>query len=72
MLIIMEKKVCESITLFINKRFVLNEMFQRNALKFAIFYVPYENPKLLFPFFISHSALALLYQASNYFAPTCQ
>ena len=27
------------ITLFINKRFVLNKMFQRNALKFAIFYV---------------------------------
>ena len=27
------------VTLFINKRFVLNEMFQRNASKFAIFYV---------------------------------
>ena len=26
-------------SLFINKRFVLNEMFQRNASKFAIFYV---------------------------------
>ena len=26
-------------TLFINKRFALNEMFQRNASKFAIFYV---------------------------------
>ena len=26
-------------TLFRNKRFVLNEMFQRNASKFAIFYV---------------------------------
>ena len=25
--------------LFINKRFVLNEMFQQNASKFAIFYV---------------------------------
>ena len=32
--------------------FVLDEMFQRNASKFAIFYI-YENPKLLFPFFIS-------------------
>ena len=31
--------------------FVLDEKFQRNASKFAIFYV-YENPKLLFPFFI--------------------
>ena len=26
-------------SLFINKRFALNEMFQRNASKFAIFYV---------------------------------
>ena len=26
-------------SLFINKRFVLNEMFQRNASKFDIFYV---------------------------------
>ena len=26
-------------TIFINKRFALNEMFQRNASKFAIFYV---------------------------------
>ena len=32
--------------------FVLDEKFQRNASKFAIFYI-YENPKLLFPFFIS-------------------
>ena len=33
--------MCESIgksTLLINKRFALNEMFQRNASKFAIFY----------------------------------
>ena len=30
------------VTLFRNKRFALNEMFQQNALKFAIFYV-YEN-----------------------------
>ena len=28
-------------TLFINKRFALNEMFQRNASKFAIFYAVY-------------------------------
>ena len=27
-----------AITLFRNKRFALNEMFQRNASKFAIFY----------------------------------
>ena len=27
------------VTLFINKRFALNEMFQRSASKFAIFYV---------------------------------
>ena len=35
--------------LFRNKRFVLDEMTQWNASKFAIFYI-YENPKLLFPF----------------------
>ena len=34
---------------YINKRFVLNEMFQRNASKFAIFYV-YENPGSFFRF----------------------
>ena len=28
-----------NMTLFINKRFALNKMFQRNASKFAIFYV---------------------------------
>ena len=33
-------------------RFVLDEKFQQNASKFAILYI-YENPKLLFPFFIS-------------------
>ena len=33
--------------------FVLDEKFQRKASKFAIFYILYENPKLLFPFFIS-------------------
>ena len=32
--------------------FMLDEMFRRNASKFAIFYI-YENPKLLFLFFIS-------------------
>ena len=31
---------------------MLDEKFQRNASKFAIFYI-YENPKLLFPFIIS-------------------
>ena len=35
-----------------NKRFLLDEMTRQNASKFAIFYI-YENPKLLFPFFIS-------------------
>ena len=34
-------------TLFINKRFVLNELFQQNTSKFAIFYV-WENPCNLF------------------------
>ena len=32
--------------------FVLDEKFQQNASKFAIFYI-YENPRLLFLFFIS-------------------
>ena len=36
---------------FINQRCVVKLIVQRNASKFAIFYV-YENPKLLFPFFI--------------------
>ena len=31
---------------------MLDEKFQQNHSKFAIFYI-YENPKLLFPFFIS-------------------
>ena len=35
--------------LFRNKRFALNEMFQQNASKFAIFYV-YENPCSFFRF----------------------
>ena len=36
-------------SLFRNKMFALNEMFQRNASKFAIFYVK-ENPRSFFPF----------------------
>ena len=32
-------ELCVSMTLFINKRFALNERFQHNASKFAIFYV---------------------------------
>ena len=40
----------DSGTLFRNKRFALNEMFQRNASKFAIFYVVYENHVVLFVF----------------------
>ena len=39
-------------SLFRNKRLLLDEMTQRNASKFAIFYI-YENLKLLFLFFIS-------------------
>ena len=39
-------------SLFRKKRFMLDEMTRRNASKFAIFYI-YENPKLLYPFFIS-------------------
>ena len=37
--ILIYRKKLISITLFRNKRFALNEMFQRNASKFAIFYV---------------------------------
>ena len=39
-----------SATLFRKKRFMLDEKFQRNVSKFAIFYI-YENPKLFFLFF---------------------
>ena len=39
-------------TLFRKKRFMLDEKLQRNASKFATF-LRKENPKLLFPFFIS-------------------
>ena len=38
------------ITLFRNKRFVLNEMFQQSASKFAIFYV-YKKTYVVFFFF---------------------
>ena len=40
------------VTLLPISGFVLNEKFQRNASKFAISII-YENPKLLFPFYIS-------------------
>ena len=39
-------------SLFRKNRFRLDEKFQQNASKFAVFYI-YENPKLLFLFFIS-------------------
>ena len=38
--------------LFRNKRFMLDEMTQQNTSKLATFYI-HENPKFLFPFFIS-------------------
>ena len=38
-------------TLLPISEFVLNEKFQRNASKFAIYYI-YENPKFHFPFYI--------------------
>ena len=44
--------VPSSISLLPILRFMLDEKFQWNASKFAIFYM-YKNPKLLFPFFIS-------------------
>ena len=34
----------KNVSLFKNKRFALNKMFQRNASKFAIFYVPIRKP----------------------------
>ena len=34
-----DKMMTNHISLFRNKRFALNEMFQRNASKFALFYV---------------------------------
>ena len=40
------------VSLFRNKRFMLDEMTWQNASKFAIFYI-YENPKLIFPFFVT-------------------
>ena len=47
-----EKKESTCTTILPISEFVLDEKFQRNTSKFAIFYI-YENPKLLFPFFIS-------------------
>ena len=44
-----QHKFCILKALFINKRFALNEMFQRNASKFAIYYVK-ENPCSFFRF----------------------
>ena len=46
------KKPFRSRSLFINKRFALNEMFQRNASKFAIFYM-YKKTHVVF-FFVFH------------------
>ena len=42
---------CDGGKYFVSE-FVLDEKFQRNASKFALFYI-HENPKLLFPFSIS-------------------
>ena len=50
--------------LFRNKKFILDEMTRRNASKFAIFYI-YENPKFLFPFFISCMDLFYPYECSG-------
>ena len=44
-------KFVHTIALFRKKRFMLDEMIRWNASKFAKIYI-YENPKLLFPFFI--------------------
>ena len=46
-------------------RFVLDKKFQRNASKFAIFYV-YENPKLLFPFSFHEYFIFLPYECLVY------
>ena len=53
------------ITLFRNKRFILNLIPQWNTSKFAIFY-EYENPKLFFPFFISCNFIFPLINALVY------
>ena len=47
---------CSFLPLFRNKRFALNEMFQRNASKFAIFYVK-EKPCSFFRFSFRASLL---------------
>ena len=43
-----------SASLFINKRFLLNKMFQQNASKFAIFYVYFMYKKPHVVFFVFH------------------
>ena len=53
-IVLLKKKIIpvssgRSSSLFRKKRFMLDEKFQRNTSKFAIFYI-YKNPKLLFPF----------------------
>ena len=52
-------------SLFRNKRFMLDEMSQWNASKFAIFYT-YENWKLLFLFFVSYYFIFSLMNALVY------
>ena len=51
-------KGMDFITLFINKRFALNKMFQRNTSKFAIL----ENSCSFFSFFISCNFIFLPYE----------
>ena len=46
--------------------FVLDQKFQRNASKFAIFYIYKKKTKLLFPFFISCYIIFLLMNALFY------
>ena len=60
-----QKSQTKMTTLFRKKRFMLDEMFQWNTSKFAIFHI-YENPKSFFPFhstlfFPLMNALALVY-----------
>ena len=54
-------------TLFRNKRFMLDEIVQRNASKFAIF-LEYENPSIVF--FVLH--FMLLYFSPNGCPGLCQ
>ena len=61
-----DRSLIATTPLFRNKRFVLNEMLQRNASKFAIFYV-YENLPSFFHFsfhatlLFPYSCLVLVY-----------